>query len=205
MEIKQAKFIKSAASKEQLLNDEIPEIAFVGRSNVGKSSIINSLVGQKRLAVTSSTPGRTRLINYFDINNGQFRFVDLPGYGYAKAGKQHKKVWASLIEDYLLQSKNLKAIILLVDIRHTPTELDCLMQNFLFTHGIRTILVGTKADKVAKSKIKNYCVALSGALKVGVDNIFAYSSQTHQGKKQLLDKIEQVLQDSHTNTSDLID
>lgn len=195
MEIKQAKFITSVAKKEQILGDSVAEIAFVGRSNVGKSSIINSLVGQNRLAITSSTPGRTRLINYFAINNDEFRFVDLPGYGYAKAGKQHKELWATLMEDYLMTSKNLKAIVLLVDIRHAPSELDVLMQNFLFTHGIKTILVATKADKVAKTKIKNYCMALSGTLKVGIANIFPYSSTNHYGKKQLLDKMEQILAD----------
>ena len=193
MEIKNAKFIVSVASKDKILQDDLPEIAFVGRSNVGKSSIINSLANVNGLAKTSSTPGRTRLINYFSMNNNTFKFVDLPGYGFAKASKQHKKLWSTLIEDYLVASKNLKLIILLVDIRHAPNEYDQLMQNYLFTQGIPCIVVATKADKVAKSKIVNYKKVIASTLKVGLGNIYHYSAVNSYGKKELLDLMEHYL------------
>lgn len=193
MEIKQAKFITSVASKNNFLSDGINEVAFVGRSNVGKSSIINSLTNISKLAKTSSTPGRTQLINYFSINNGEFRFVDLPGYGYTKTGKEKRESWAKLLEDYLLESKDLKLIVLLVDIRHEPNELDKLMQNFVFTHNIPCIIVATKSDKIAKSKIKNYLMKIAGTLSVGIDNIYSYSTVTRYGRQVLLDKIETYL------------
>ena len=193
MEIKQAKFITSVASKSNFLEDGTPEIAFVGRSNVGKSSIINSLTNISKLAKTSSTPGRTQLINYFQVNNGEFRFVDLPGYGYTKTGKAKREAWAGLLEDYLLTSKDLKLIVLLVDIRHEPTELDKLMQNFVFTHNIPCLIVATKSDKVAKSKIKNYLMKIASALSVGIANMYSYSIENRQGKQVLLDKMEEYI------------
>lgn len=193
MEIKQAKFVTSVADKKNIISDGKSEVAFVGRSNVGKSSLINSLTNMSKLAKTSSTPGRTQLLNYFSINNGEFYFVDLPGYGYTKTGKAKKESWASLIEDYLLTSTNLKLIILLVDIRHEPSELDKLMQHFVFSHNIPCVIVATKSDKIAKSKIKNYLMTIASSMSVGIDNIFAYSSENKNGKEKLLAKIENYL------------
>ena len=131
MIIKSAKYLTSVVDKNKLLNDEVCEFAFVGRSNVGKSTLINNLTGKKGLAKTSSTPGATKMINYFSINENQARFVDLPGYGYHRAGKKNQNMWAGLIEDYLLYSNNLKLVLFLMDIRHKPNELDKIMLNYL--------------------------------------------------------------------------
>lgn len=193
MKIKNASFMLSAGKKEQLLDDNVPEIAFVGRSNVGKSSLINSLTNQSKLAKTSSAPGRTRLVNYFSINNDECRFVDLPGYGYAKASKTSQKEWTALIEDYLNNSKNLKVVVLLADIRHEPNNLDLMMQSFAFAKGFPCIVVGTKADKVPKSRLYNQKVMLAKNFKVGLENILVFSSQTKQGKEPLLEKIANYL------------
>lgn len=166
----------SATKAEQFLSD-LPEIAFVGRSNVGKSSLINSLTGTKRLARTSSTPGLTKMVNYFIINNN-FYFVDLPGYGFSKTGKAHKELWSNLIEQYLLFSKQLKLVFLLLDLRHKPSELDFKMLKFLYLYKIPFKIIATKSDKVAKSKVKNYCLKLATNLSIGVDDIIPYSINT---------------------------
>ena len=122
MNISRAEYLISVANSKDLLKDNVPEFAFVGRSNVGKSSLLNYITGKKELAKTSSTPGKTRLVNYFDVND--FRLVDLPGYGFAKVGKSQKDVWSSLIGDYLLSSKSLLLTFLLLDCRHLPTQQD---------------------------------------------------------------------------------
>ena len=145
MKITSAKYITSAVNKSGLILDETPEISFVGRSNVGKSSLINNLVGIKRLAKTSSTPGLTKMVNYFDIN-GNIRFVDLPGYGYAKVGRGQKDIWSSLMGDYLALSQSLKLVFVLVDIRHEPSELDRMMIDYLIHQGIPFAVIATKAD-----------------------------------------------------------
>lgn len=185
--IKSADFVTSAVQSEQFLKDK-NEIAFVGRSNVGKSSIINSLVNRKKLAKTSSTAGLTKMVNYFLINKDIY-FVDLPGYGYSQTGKKHQDIWSELIEEYLLTSKNLKLVILLVDIRHKPTELDVLMQKFLFYHAIPYKIVATKADKIAKTKIKDYLSVIANTLQVTVNNIIPYSTETLLNKETLLNII----------------
>ena len=164
MEIKSAKFLKSVMHKSNFYDDDVVEIAFVGRSNAGKSSLLNNLSHNSSLAKTSKTPGRTRMINYFLINNS-FRFVDLPGYGFHQAGKVMEENWANLMEDYLTMSKNLSLVILLLDIRHEPSKLDLIMIDFLFSRQIPFIVVATKTDKVAKSKINNYLTSLSKKLK----------------------------------------
>ncbi|MGI5842188.1 MAG: ribosome biogenesis GTP-binding protein YihA/YsxC [Christensenellales bacterium] len=193
MIVKNAKFLTSVASASNLLKDDVPEIAFVGRSNVGKSSLINALTNQNKLAKTSQTPGRTRLVNYFAVNNDTVRFVDLPGYGYAKASKESQKEWSSLIGDYLLKSKNLKLLFLLVDVRHTPNNLDVMMQEFAFNNQIPCVIIATKSDKIAKSKLPVYIKEIASTLKVGTANIFPFSSETKVGKTQILDKIDQFI------------
>ena len=155
MKIKSARYITSVVTKEKLIMDEIPEISFVGRSNVGKSSLINNLTSIKNLAKTSQVPGLTKMVNYFDINDGQLRFVDLPGYGYAKVGRKQKDVWSSLMGDYLSLSNSLKLVFLLVDIRHEPSELDLMMVNYLISQKIPFAVIATKADKLSKSAINN--------------------------------------------------
>ena len=191
MKILSAEYLTSVVSSDKLLKDGI-EFAFVGRSNVGKSSFINSLVGQKKLCKTSSLPGRTRMVNYFNINN-EFRFVDLPGYGYAKAGKENKLIWANIMEDYLTKTTCLKRVFMLVDLRIDPTELDKKMFKYLFYYGIPTTIVATKSDKIAKSKILAYVQNIASKLNIGKDNIIAYSSENNFNKDKILDIIEQDL------------
>jgi GTP-binding protein len=194
MKIKNAKFMLSAASKSDLLEDDVPEIAFVGRSNVGKSSLINALCAQNKLAKTSQTPGRTRLVNYFSVNDDTFRFVDLPGYGYAKASKSSQKQWSGLIEEYLNSSTNLKVLLLLVDIRHAPNDLDLTMLSFAFNTQKPCVIVATKSDKVPKSKIYNQLIMLANHFKVGKENILPFSSENKQGKQTLLETISTYLE-----------
>lgn len=177
----------SATKAEQFLTD-LPEFAFVGRSNVGKSSLINSLTNAKRLAKTSSTPGLTKMINYFIINNS-FYFVDLPGYGFSKTGKTHRKLWSDLIEDYLLSSKQLKLVFLLLDLRRVPSELDLNMLKFLYQYNVPVKIIATKSDKVAKSKVKNYCFELAKNLSVGVADIIPYSVRNSLTAFKLSDKV----------------
>ncbi len=187
MKIESAKYLTSAVKSSDFISDGI-EFAFVGRSNVGKSSFINSLLG-KKIARTSSTPGRTRMINYFLINNS-FRFVDLPGYGYHKAGKQNILLWSTLMEDYLKECKCLKRVFMLVDIRHKPSELDKDMLAYLTYNAIPFKIVATKADKIAKSKVGNYVKIIAKELNVMPLNILAYSSETLLNKDKILDIIE---------------
>ena len=191
MIIKSATYLTSVVSKDKILNDG-EDFAFVGRSNVGKSSLINCLVGQKKLCKTSSQPGRTRMINYFTINNN-FRFVDLPGYGYAQAGKEHKLIWANIMEDYLTNTKCLKRVFMLVDSRITPTELDVKMFKFLFYYQIPTTILATKCDKLPKSKVSAYIQNIAKKLNVGKDNIIPCSSETAYNKDKILTIIEQDL------------
>ena len=191
MIIKSAKYLTSVVSKDKIIRDGI-DFAFVGRSNVGKSSLINSLVNQKKLCKTSSLPGRTRMINYFEINE-QFRFVDLPGYGYAKAGKENKLIWASIMEDYLLNVACLKRVFMLVDCRINPTELDIRMMKFLFYNQIPFTIIATKVDKLAKSKISAYIQNCACVLGVGKENIIPYSSETAYNRDKILDIIENDL------------
>lgn len=191
MKIINAVYLTSVVSSDKLLTEDV-EFAFVGRSNVGKSSFINSLVGQKKLCKTSSLPGRTRMVNYFLINN-EFRFVDLPGYGFAKAGKENKIIWANIMEDYLTKTTCLKRVFMLVDIRIDPTELDKKMLKYLFYYGIPTTIVATKADKLPKSKISAFVQNVANKLNVGKDNIIPYSSETNLNKDKILQIIEQDL------------
>lgn len=194
MQITDSKFIKSVADSNKLLEDDLNQIAFVGRSNVGKSSLINMLCSNKKLARTSSTPGRTRLINYFLINN-MFYLVDLPGYGYAKASKVEVDSWQSLLEPYLLNNYKLKCVCVLVDSRINPTELDKQMINFLCYYNIPFIVIATKCDKIPKSKIKPEMVKIANKLGLGKDNIFPSSSDSGFGRVDILNKINTYLCD----------
>lgn len=197
MRIVDSKFVLSVSNSKNMLKDEFLQVAFVGRSNVGKSSLLNMLTNRNKLARTSQTPGRTRLINYFLINNS-FYFVDLPGYGYAKASKTESENWQSLIEPYLKNNDKLKCVCVLVDIRHNPSHLDEMMINFLTYYKVPFLIVATKADKLPKTKIKPAVLALANALKVGVGNIFATSSETKLGQTELLNKINQMLETEKT-------
>ena len=190
MKINDAVFITSVASKDKFYKTDKPMIAVVGKSNVGKSSIINMLANKKKLAKTSVTPGRTRLINYFDF--GEFVLADLPGYGFAKVSKEEKKKWAELLETFLAKEK-LALVISLVDIRHKPTEDDVMMINYLYHYALPFALVATKADKLSKTKIKPSVKDIASYLKLGIDDVTATSAETGLGKDELFRIIEQAI------------
>ncbi|MCQ2478907.1 MAG: ribosome biogenesis GTP-binding protein YihA/YsxC [Clostridia bacterium] len=152
LKITNAKFITSAASKAQFISSDKPIIAVCGKSNVGKSSFINMLANQKKLAKVSQEPGRTRLINYFDF--GAFILADLPGYGYAKVSKTEKEKWAKMLDDFFAEKDKIAHVYSLCDIRHDPTEDDKMMVNYLYYQLIPFTVVATKADKLSKQKIK---------------------------------------------------
>jgi GTP-binding protein len=153
VKIASATFVKSAVSPGQFPADRLPEVAFVGRSNVGKSSLINSLLGSPGLAKTSSTPGRTQLINFFLVNNG-FYFVDLPGYGYARVPLEIKRTWGPMVQGYLATRANLVLVVVITDARHEPARLDLQMTEWLQSKGKPFIVVATKSDKLSANKLK---------------------------------------------------
>ncbi len=138
-----------AVNPKQYPDDDLVEFAFAGRSNVGKSSFINSMINRKNLARTSGKPGKTRTINFYIINDS-FRFVDLPGYGYAKVSKSQQEKWAKIIEEYLSTRENLKEVVLIVDIRHEPTNQDLMMYNWIKSYGYRGLVIATKSDKISR-------------------------------------------------------
>ncbi len=185
-----AQFITSVASEKNFYKTDKPMIAIVGKSNVGKSSLINMLANQKKLAKTSDTPGRTRLINYFDF--GDFVLADLPGYGYAKVSKEEKQKWAKLLETFLATEK-LDLIISLVDIRHDPTEDDKMMINFLYHYQMPFVIVATKGDKLPKTKIKPQLQNIATKLRVGIADITASSADTGLGKAEIFSLIEKAI------------
>lgn len=192
MNIKSAKYLTSVVEEKNILNDEMIEFAFVGRSNVGKSSLINNLTNQKNLAKTSSTPGLTKMINYFVVND-RFRIVDLPGYGYAKTGHKHIANWAGLMEKYLICSPNLKTVFVLIDCRHEPSELDKMMLEFLNSYQIPYMVIATKVDKIAKSKVPQACAMIAKNLGIRKELVMPYSSENGTGREKLLQYLESVL------------
>ena len=199
--IKKSAYIKGAATYSQCIVSDLCQIAVAGKSNVGKSSFINFLVNDSKLARTSKLPGRTRLINYFLINGdteGEFLLADLPGYGFAKVSDAEKLKWADLLEKYLAREKMLKHVFFLVDIRHEPTRDDVTMYNYLFKNNVPYTIVATKADKISKSQVKNRCRAIANFLKVGEGNVIAVSSLDKTGKEPVLDRIEKVLDAAKT-------
>lgn len=181
-----AVFVRSAFGKKEWLDDVKPEIAFLGRSNVGKSSLINSLVGKKGLARTSNTPGRTRSINFFLVNE-KFYFVDLPGYGFAKVSKQVRSSWGKMAEEYLLERQQLKLSIHLVDSRHEPTELDKSLNEWLIFHQKPHIIIATKIDKISKNQLQKGLLIIQRAFPTS--KIIPYSSITGEGRKALWQEI----------------
>lgn len=190
MIIKDATFITSVASADKFYKTDKPIIAVAGKSNVGKSSLINMLANRKKLAKTSVTPGRTRLINYFDF--GQFVLADLPGYGFAKVSKEEKKKWAALLETFFAKEK-LCLLLSLVDIRHNPTEDDKMMINYFYHYAVPFTLVATKADKLGKTKIKPRLKEIAADLRVGIDDVIASSAENGLGKQEILSAIEQAI------------
>lgn len=189
MEINQSEFIISAVKPEQYPKDNRVEIAFVGRSNVGKSSLINTLTNRRKLAKTSGTPGKTRLINFFLINNDIY-FVDLPGYGYAKVSKIEKAGWGKIIETYLIKRPQLSRVLLLVDSRHRPTEDDILMYNWIRYFGYEVVIIATKCDKITKNEMAKSKKTIKEALNLSdEEKIIFFSSLKRLGREELLEII----------------
>ena len=171
----------------------LPEIAFAGKSNVGKSSLINGLVNRKALARTSSSPGKTQTINFYNVNR-ELYFVDLPGYGYASVSKEVKAKWGKMIENYLHKSPMLKAVFLLIDIRHEPSANDVNMYEWILANGFEPIIIATKLDKIKRNQIqKNLKIIRTGLNVVEGTKIFPFSAQTKQGKEEILNFIENII------------
>lgn len=184
-QIQKAEIVMSAVSQEQYPKDKLPEIAVAGRSNVGKSSFINSLLSRKGLARTSSKPGKTRTINFFLIDD-KFYLVDVPGYGYAKVSKQERNKWGKMMDEYFTQRENLRLTVLLVDSRHDPSELDIQMYEFLKHYGVPTLVVATKCDKIKPSKRPRHLKAIKEGLSLELgDEVVLYSSEKLDGRNEV--------------------
>ena len=170
------------------------EIAFAGKSNVGKSSLINGLMNRKSLARTSAQPGKTQTINFYNIND-QMYFVDLPGYGYARVSEQEKAKWGKMIEDYLHQSKQLKAVFLLIDIRHEPSGNDKLMYDWILHQGFEPIIIATKLDKISRGQVPKHLKMIREGLGVVKNTvIIPYSAQTKQGREEIYELLDSYLE-----------
>ena len=199
MDISNSRYELTAVKPEQYPAGDLPEIALVGRSNVGKSSLINSLLNRKGLARVSSEPGKTRGVNFYNVDDTLY-FVDLPGYGYAKVSKEEKASWAKMIETYLHTRRQLKLVIMLVDIRHSPTEDDKLMYRWILDRGIAHMVVATKADKIARGRIQGRLSEIRKTLGIKADaSLTAYSSETGQGREQLWSELEKAVLEQTVN------
>lgn len=190
--IKNAVFLKSVASASAYKSFGKKEILLVGRSNVGKSSLLNMLANNNKLAKVSSTQGKTRMLNFFNIND-EFILVDLPGYGYAATSKVEQLKWKKMIDGYIAKSKDISMAILIVDIRHLPSAQDLRMFEFLTYYNIPVTIVATKYDKIKKSECPKKIRDIAAALKVGVENIILVSSETGFGKQNLINRIYQFV------------
>lgn len=184
---------KIAVKPDQYPHSDLPEIALAGRSNVGKSSLINSLVNRKNLARTSAKPGKTRTVNFYNVDE-KFRLVDLPGYGYAAVSKSDKDDWAQIIDTYLHSRENLREVILLVDIRHEPTDNDLMMYQWILEMGFSGYVVATKLDKVGKSRLQQYIKVVANKLQIeDRKKIIYYSSETKENRDYVYKFIDQVI------------
>lgn len=201
--IKNATFITSAARAEQFITPQKPMIAVCGKSNVGKSSFINMLANRKKLAKTSSEPGRTRLVNYFDF--GEFILADLPGYGFARVSKTEKEKWAKTLDAFFKNKDQIAHVFMLADSRHDPTADDVQMIEFLHYHTLPFTVVLTKADKLSKMKLKEHIKAIAADLYLGEKNLLATSAETGYGKADVLQKIKEVIEFSNAPQTDFED
>lgn len=193
MKVNHVEFIISAVGPKQYPEDGLPEIALAGRSNVGKSSLINSLINRKNLARTSSKPGKTQTLNFYRIEN-VFHFVDLPGYGFAQVSRVEKEKWGKMIEEYLTHRKELRLVILLVDIRHPPSKDDQAMYNWLLHYRIPIMVVATKADKISKNQLQKHLKIIKDTLGLAPEiPLIAHSSETKVGKEEIWKTIDQTL------------
>ncbi len=192
MIIKSAEFVTSAVKPSQYPPAVLPEIAFSGRSNVGKSSLINTLVNRKRLVKTSSTPGRTQLINFFNINE-KFSFVDIPGYGYAKVPASVKKNWGPMIETYITTRKTLKGVVLIMDIRRIPKREEMNMLDWLKHYDIPSVPVLTKSDKLSKTRQQKQLKEIANTLSADKNNFILFSAKSRQGKDKVWDEVKKLI------------
>lgn len=194
MIVKKAEYSTTAVSSSQYPPGDRPEIAFVGRSNVGKSSLINSMLNRKNLARISSQPGKTRTINFYNINDA-FYFVDLPGYGYAKVSREEKKKWGKTIEEYLYSRTSLVDIVLLVDIRHDPTADDKLMHDWIKSFNRHVTIAATKSDKISRGQYQKHISAIKKVLEVTEDDkVIPFSSQSKEGRDELWSLFDKLLE-----------
>lgn len=184
MNYRKAAFLCSYVNTNDLPDDDRPEVAFAGRSNVGKSSLINTLIGRKGLAKTSSTPGKTRMLNYYCIDEAMY-LVDLPGYGYARVSQAEKKRWGQLIENYLTTRESLKGVIQLVDIRHAPSVDDVMMWQFLAQIQVPAVVVANKADKISRGQWAKHEKVIRDTLGLGQGKIILFSTETRQGMEEV--------------------
>ena len=191
-----AEFVRSAGRREDYIRDGLPQFAFAGRSNVGKSSVINRLVGRKNLAYVGASPGKPTQINYFLVD-GRAYLVDLPGYGFARASEEVKAKWGKLIEDYLHQSKMLHAVFLLIDIRHAPSNNDRIMYNWILRNGYQPIIIATKLDKIKRSQLQKQIKLIRETLEVEKDTIvIPFSAETKQGREEIWNLIDEIRSDA---------
>ena len=192
MVIKSVNLERVCGVTSKLPDNQHMEIAFAGKSNVGKSSLINGLMNRKSLARTSAKPGKTQTINYYNINDSRY-FVDLPGYGYATANVAVKAEWGKLIEDYLYQSKMIRAVFLLVDIRHAPSENDRMMYDWIVERGHKPVIIATKLDKIKRSQVAKQIKLICDTLDVLDDTIvIPYSALSKQGREEIYELIDQL-------------
>ena len=193
MQIKRANYVLTAVKAAQYPEQQLPAVTFCGRSNVGKSSQINTLLNRRNLARTSSQPGKTRTINFYDID-GAWYLVDLPGYGYAKVAKAERENWRVMIDEYLEKYRGPKLFVQLVDIRHEPSALDCQMWEWLVAAGAPALIVATKSDKISRGARAKHLALIGRTLHVNAADIIPFSAVTRDGRDILLDEIEAYLQ-----------
>lgn len=193
MEVNNVELEVVSGNASQFPTSNLIEIAFAGKSNVGKSSLINTLINRRALARTSSQPGKTQTINFYNVEN-QMYFVDLPGYGYAKVSKEQRQQWGSFIETYLHEHPQLKLILLLVDIRHTPSEQDHMMYQWMKHYSFPIIVIATKMDKLKRSQVSHHIAMVRQGLHMTEDEILIpFSAVTKQGKDEIWEKLDQTL------------
>ena len=195
MKIKNVELETVCGITSKLPDNQRPEVAFAGKSNVGKSSLINALMNRKSLARTSSQPGKTQTINFYNINS-ELYFVDLPGYGYAKVSKEEKEKWGRMIENYLHKSRQLRAVFLLIDIRHEPTKNDVNMYEWIVDNGYEPIIIATKLDKIKRSQLQKNVKIIKDTLRVKPGTaIIPFSAETKQGREEIYELIDQILEE----------
>lgn len=196
MVIKQVSLETVCGITSKLPETQLPEVAFAGKSNVGKSSLINALMNRKSLARTSSQPGKTQTINFYNINDALY-FVDLPGYGYAKANEAVKAQWGKMVERYLHKSKQLRQVFLLVDIRHAPSGNDCIMYDWIMNCGYQPVIIATKLDKIKRSQVQSQLKQIRSTLGMSGDGIIIpFSAETKQGRDEIYVLLDAFLEEN---------